>query len=335
MTMRQTLRRKLTGSIMLTALAVLVIVSICLLLGMARYSSAQFEDEIADVLTVDVLSEMNSGATGSTEGAAYNIEEILNAYAGRLRFGVDRTYSIWDATTGELVGGTEDAAMTKNVVTAMGGEIGNASPLLPTEMDIAIPIHGEVSLIVDIADDGRNMRTMFANVLLLLAAGAALSLLMCFFLSRIMANAFAGSAVQAAQQLREKSDKSLYPEGDWEAMAAAMYAPKKTKTRRGERSRDALDLILPYLREGYVRFDEEGNILEINVVAEELLGVSLESEEELTFEMTFQGVPMPQETQSMIRGQLIQNGRTLDVVFMALEPGMFAAILYPADGRMV
>ncbi|MDO4173417.1 MAG: PAS domain-containing protein [Eubacteriales bacterium] len=331
--MQQTLKRKLTGSMMLTALAVLAVVSVCLLLGMARYSSAQFENEVASALTVEVLEEMNSGATGTAEGAAYNVEEILSAYAGRLRFGADRSYSIWEASTGELLAGTEDAQMTDNVVTAMSGAVGNAAPLFPTKMDIAIPVSGEIPLVVDIVDNGSSMQTMFANMLMLLAVGAVLSLLMCLFLGFIMAEAFVGSAMQAAKSIREKNDKSLYPEGDWEAMASALHAPTKAKPRKGTRNRDALDLVLPYLREGYVRFDEEGDILEINAAAEELLGVSLESEGELTFEMTFQGVPMPQETQSMVRGKLVQNDRTLDVVFIAIEPGIFAAILYPVDGR--
>ena len=63
--MRKTLKRKLTGSMLLTVAAALVIVSVCLLLGVVRYSAAQFSHEIAEVFTTDVLTEMNAAATGS------------------------------------------------------------------------------------------------------------------------------------------------------------------------------------------------------------------------------------------------------------------------------
>lgn len=333
--MRKTLKKKMTASLLLTALAVMAIVSICLLLGMARYSSAQFEDEVANVLTVDLLTEMNDSATGAADSAAYNVEQILEAYAAQLRFGIDRKYSIWDAATGELVGGAEDAVMTNNIVTAMNGEVGDAFSLLPSQMDVAIPVAGEAALVVDICDDGSTMYAMFGNMVLFLAAALALSLIMCLILSRIFAGAFTESAMQAARDMRESNDSTLYPSGDWEAMAAAMYAPEKNKKKKGGPSPDALDILLPFLREGYVRFHADGKILEINEAAEALLGVSFDRDTELTFEKTFHNVPMPTENQRMVRGQLKQNGQTLEVVFVALEPNDFAAVLYPVDGRMV
>ena len=330
--MRKTLKQKLTVSLLLTALAVMAIVSASLLLGMARYSSAQFEDEVAGVLTVDLLSEMNTGATGTAESAAYNVEQILEAYAGQLRLGVDRTYSIWDAATGERLAGAEDAALTDNIVTAMQGEVGDHFSLLPSGMDVAVPITGEASLVLDITDDGSDMRSMFAMLALFLAVALVLSLMLCLVLSQMFAGAFAGAAVQAAKELRESNDRSLYPAGDWEAMASAMYVPEMG--RKNDR-KEELETLLPFLREGYVRFNLDGNILAINEAAEEMLGVSIRGEEALTFEKAFLGVPMLKENQSMVRGRLQQNGYTLDVTFVALEPDVFAAVIYPADGGTV
>ncbi|MGM9617666.1 hypothetical protein [Butyricicoccus sp.] len=330
--MRKTLKQKLTVSLLLTALAVMAIVSVSLLLGMARYSSAQFEDEVASVLTVDFLSEMNTGATGTAESAAYNVEQILEAYAGQLRLGVDRTYSIWDAATGERLAGAEDAALTDNIVTAMQGEVGDHFSLLPSGMDVAVPITGEASLVLDITDDGSDMRSMFAMLALFLAVALVLSLMLSLVLSQMFAGAFAGAAVQAAKELRESNDRSLYPAGDWEAMASAMYVPEMG--RKNDR-KEELETLLPFLREGYVRFNLDGNILAINEAAEAMLGVSIRGEEALTFEKTFLGVPMLKENQSMVRGRLQQNGYTLDVTFVALEPDVFAAVIYPADGGTV
>lgn len=333
--MRKTLKKKLTVSLLLTALSVMTIVSVSVLLGMARYSSAQFEDEVARVLTTDVLAEMNTAATGTSDNAAYQVEQMLEAYAGQLRLGVHRQYSIWDAATGERLAGAEDAELTDNIVTAMQGEVGDAFSLLPSGMDVAVPITGETSIVLDIADNGSDMLSMFGMLALFLGVALVLSLILCLILSRIFAGAFTDAAVQTAKQVRESNDKTLYPTGDWEAMASAMYTPETRKESKNKTQRDELKALLPFLREGYVRFDLDGKILEINEVAEQLLGVSIPAEEPLTFETAFHDVPMLKENQSMVRGRLQQNGYTLEIVFVAVEPGSFAAVVYPADGGTV
>lgn len=331
--MRKTLKRKLTGSMLLTVAAALVIVSVCLLLGVVRYSAAQFSHEIAEVFTTDVLTEMNAAATGSAESAAAAVGQAIDANAGVLRIGAGREYSVWDAETGDWIGGSqENAAVTDNIVAAMNGEVGQSIPLLASCMDIAIPINGDVMLVVDIMDDGSSMRTLLWNILLLLLAACVLSLVACLVLSHTLAGAFAASAVETARGIREHANDSSRPAGDWEAMALALYQPGSSKRRRKAEMVDMLDAVMPYLREGYLRFTaEDGIITEINTVAEHLLGVTMDTKNGLAFADAFPGVPMPDETQSMVHGQFTRAGRRLDVVFTALGDGTFAAVLRPVD----
>ena len=331
--MRKTLKRKLTGSMLLTVAAALVIVSVCLLLGVVRYSAAQFSHEIAEVFTTDVLTEMNAAATGSAESAAAAVGQAIDANAGVLRIGAGREYSVWDAETGDWIGGSqENAAVTDNIGAAMNGEVGQSIPLLASRMDIAIPINGDVMLVVDIMDDGSSMRTLLWNILLLLLAACVLSLVACLVLSHTLAGAFAASAVETARGIREHANDSSRPAGDWEAMALALYQPGSSKRRRKAEMVDMLDAVMPYLREGYLRFTaEDGIITEINTVAEHLLGVTMDTKNGLAFADAFPGVPMPDETQSMVHGQFTRAGRRLDVVFTALGDGTFAAVLRPVD----
>lgn len=331
--MRKTLKRKLTGSMLLTVAAALVIVSVCLLLGVVRYSAAQFSHEIAEVFTTDVLTEMNAAATGSAESAAAAVGQAIDANAGVLRIGAGREYSVWDAETGDWIGGSqENAAVTDNIVAAMNGEVGQSIPLLASRMDIAIPINGDVMLVVDIMDDGSSMRTLLWNILLLLLAACVLSLVACLVLSHTLAGAFAASAVETARGIREHANDSSRPAGDWEAMALALYQSGSSKRRRKTEMVDMLDAVMPYLREGYLRFTaEDGIITEINTVAEHLLGVTMDTKNGLAFADAFPGVPMPDETQSMVHGQFTRAGRRLDVVFTALGDGTFAAVLRPVD----
>ena len=75
--MRKSLQKKLTGSMLVAVAAALVIVSVCLLFGMARYAEQQFETEVSQVLTTDLLSEMNENATGTADSAAAETEKII------------------------------------------------------------------------------------------------------------------------------------------------------------------------------------------------------------------------------------------------------------------
>lgn len=327
--MQQTLKRKLTGSMLLTVAAAMVIVSVCLLFGMARYSAAQFSRDIAEVFTTDVLTEMNASATDSPESAAIALEQTVDANAGRLRIGAGREYSIWDAETGNCIGGSqENAAVTDNIITAMNGTVGQAVSLLPAQMDIAIPVTGDVALVIDIVDDGSAMRTLLWNVLMLLLVAVVLSLLACAVLSHILAGAFAGSAAQTAQEIRQRANQDDMPEGDWEAMAVALYRPEP-KHRRV--SLNALQKIVPYLQDGYVRFTlENGIVLEINEAARNLLKIAPDTDD-LTFAQIFPGVPMPDETQGMVHGQFTHAGKRIDVVFLALGDDTFAGILHAID----
>lgn len=338
--MRKTLKNKLTGSMMLAVAAALAIVSVCLLLGVTRYSGAQFSQEVAEVFTTDLLEELNAGATGSAESAASAVAQAVDANAGRLRIGAGREYTVWDVESGNCVGGSarDAAAATGNIVTAMNGAVGDSIPLFASRMDIAIPVTRDVSLVVDIADDGGAMRALCWHIALLLAIAGVISLAACLLLSRQMAGAFVASAAQTAQDIRTKADDALRPAGDWEAMALALYQPAPPRRRKARETADAMHSVLPYLRDGYVRFSVDGSIVEMNAAAQNLLGVAFpsgEGEEPLTFEQAFRGVPLPDETHGMIHGQFTQGGRRLDVVFVALGDGAFAAVLHLAAGRAV
>ena len=204
-------------------------------------------------------------------------------------------------------------------------------PLLPTKMDVAVPITGESALILDIQDDGSSMRALMARLAVLLLAGLVLSLLAAAGISWGLAKSFSDCAAHTAQELRERKNQELVPHGEWEAMAAALYAPEKKK-RKG-RDRTALNILLPFLQEGYVLFQADGKVLEINLMAEQLLGAEIKAGKTLCFEDVFHDVPMPTAEQSLIRGKLRQNHATMDVTFATLEPGLFAAIVTPSDRR--
>ena len=333
--MRKTLKNTLTGSMVLTVAIAMVIVSVCLLLGTMRYGSSRFSHDVGDVFTTELLTELNMTSTGTAESAAVSVEQVLQANAGNLGIGTGREYSIWDVESGNCIGGTQsEVSMTDNIITAMRGEIGDTTSIFPVKMDIAIPINGEVLLVLDIVDDGKKTQTLCWNIVVLLVIAFVLSMLAAVLISRLFADAFASSAVETAREVRNKAKQSYAPTGDWEALAIALYEPKQMK-RKDHLQEDVLDKIMPYLGDGYVKFHINGDILAINSTAEHLLGVTFDvdapQEEMLTFAQAFGGVPMPNETQSMVHGMFTRAGLRLEVYFVALEPDTFGAVLRPAN----
>lgn len=127
-------------------------------------------------------------------------DSCASAPAEAIRFGTPQR--------GERLAGDENAVMTDNIVTAMGGGVGDAMPLLPTKMDVAVPITGESALILDIQDDGSSMRALMARLAVLLLAGLVLSLLAAAGISWGLAKSFSDCAAHTAQELRERNQSS-------------------------------------------------------------------------------------------------------------------------------
>lgn len=327
--MRKSLRNALTGSIMLTVFASMVVVTLCLLLGTMRYSSVSFRDDVASVFTEDVLTELNSAASGMPGAAASSVQQTVEAYTGKLRIGAGREYAIWDSETGELLGGSQDdLSVTDNVITAMNGEIGDKLPFFASHMDIAIPLTGETGMVIDIMDDASAARALCGRIVLLMLIGMAVSLLMSLAISRILSGSLAKSAAINARRVREKEQETMLPSGDWEAMAVALGA---TMTLRKHAQGDMLERVKPYLDDGFVSFETDGGaVTEMNENAQKLLSVTYS--ENLTFDKVFRGVPMPDASQSMVHGRFTQRGRRLDVVFMAVNSEQFLAIVRPEEG---
>lgn len=326
--MRKTLKKKLTCSVMLTVLAALAVVSVCILLGVTRYCSAQFSQNVSEVFTEELLTELNGFATGTSAGAAANVQKTVDAHAAQLGIGSGCQYAVWDASTGAYLGGSQELSVTDNVVTAMNGNIGDAMPLFSSAMDIAIPLSGDTPLVLDIQNDGSAKRSLCANIGVLLLAALVLSLLMCLLLSRPLTDAFAQSAAETAQLVREQREHAGSGSG-WESLALAL-APSPRRKKRGEDSEAAaVAQLSAYLEEGIAQFSVDGVITQLNRTAQILLGVSFE--EDLTFEQVFRGVPMPDETQSMVHGRFTQAGSRLDVVFTLLDSGSFAAVVRLAE----
>lgn len=330
--MRKTLKRMMTGGMLLTVAASMVIVFLCLLVGTMKYSSTHFANEMADVFTTDTLTQLNAAASGTDSYAVETLSQAVDAYAGQLRIGSGREYSIWDAESGEYLGGSisqEDAAVTDNIITAMNGIVGDHISLFSSRMDIAVPVNGEAALVIDVQDDGSDMRQLCGTVLALYGAALVISLLLGLLLSWLFSTAFTRSAVQTARELREQDATAERPNGDWEALAAAMLDPQK-KRKKGAAQTDALQTVVPYLSEGYLQFDKNGKITFLSDAAQQLLRI--DTAQPYSFETVFPGVPMPSVLQKMVHGQFTHAGQRLDVVFLLIGAEEFAAIVRPVRG---
>lgn len=334
--MRKTLKRSLTGGMLLTTAASMLIVFLCLLIGTMKYSTTRFANDMADVFSMETLTELNAAAVGTDSYSMEKLTQAVEAYSGQLRIGAGREYTIWNTATGEFLAGSmdeADAVMTDNVLSAMNGNVGDTIGLFSTKMDIAIPINGTVALVLDVQDDGSEMRALCSTVLLIYLAALVLAMLLSFILSMLFAHAFTRSAVETAKELRQQETADALPTGDWEALAAAMLETKPSKKQKTKTKTDRFETILPYLSEGYVQFRRDGEITYLSDAAAQLLHI--DSEQKHTFAEAFPGVPMPTSEQKMVHGQFTCEDQRLDVVFLMVDAEEFAAVLRPVRGYAV
>ena len=81
--MRKSLQKKLTGSMLVAVAAALVIVSVCLLFGMARYAEQQFETEVMTLKGKKLSAPMP--------------DSCASAPAEAIRFGTPQRETVWRA----------------------------------------------------------------------------------------------------------------------------------------------------------------------------------------------------------------------------------------------
>ncbi len=341
--MKESLRRKWTATLMMLVLCVLCIVGVFLLSATVNYYINQFRSQVGTVFTTDLLQEMNTEATGDPNTAATALSEMVEAYSGALGIGSGREYYILDGETGECLA-TSDAAFdgiaphTTNIVRAMNGSIGESLPLFGKTMDIAIPIQGDSNYVLAITDDRSDMHHMCWLMFLVIVAALVVGLLSAAALSMVLIRTVTDPIAElnegAKRITRGEYDKVLLvrdPDelGELTESFNEMSAFVRRSVRMAELERVRLQAVSGYLKEGILGLSATGEVTEMNTAAELLLGLPFA--EGLTFAAVFPHLTFPDASRGIVQMVMQRGEQRLRLVFVADSERGFTVLVIPME----
>ena len=205
--MNRSLYTKLVLIILFLIIALMLVAGVFLTRGVRSFYLNDFYDIMAEVFSDQELADALRAA--AAEDDPEYMSEILGVYAGRL--GIDRgtrNYHILSGATGEWLAGSvtpeNGVEITPNIVTALGGENGDASDPNADYMDLALPVEGgDQDYIIYIIDNRETMRSLNDQLLLIIVEALAVGLVISVFLSLLLAK----TMIAPIQELTHAAEK--------------------------------------------------------------------------------------------------------------------------------
>ena len=205
--MNRSLYTKLVLIILFLIIVLMLVAGVFLTRGVRSFYLNDFYDNMSEVFADNEVAVALREAAAD-DSPAY-MSEILGVYAGRL--GIDRgtrNYHILDGATGDWLAGSvtmeNGVEITPNIVTALGGESGDASDPNADYMDLALPVEGgDSDYIIYIIDNRETMRSLNDQLLLIIVEALAVGLVISVFLSLLLAK----TMIAPIQELTHAAEK--------------------------------------------------------------------------------------------------------------------------------
>jgi len=197
--MKRSLHLKLSLILILMIILLIIVVSAFLVRGVETFYIEEFYGQMHAFFGDPEVAGALLGTQGTAERPDYqSLAERLSVYSGRLGivYGV-RHYYVLDGLTGAFLAGSvvpEEGAfrITPNVLTALGGEIGDRSDRRLNFMDVAIPLttadgNTYIIQILDTKQTASDLSGSLITIILLTGiVGLGISILLSFVLSKTL-----------------------------------------------------------------------------------------------------------------------------------------------------
>lgn len=279
--MFKSIQWKLVAMFLLVALAVIIVIGTFTINSVADFYNKDFKNQIEAALTADFTDRLSAAlAEKQPEQAVFQTAEVFSA---RLGINSYRNYYVLDSFG--VSSGGEKLAKTDNIITAMGGNIGNKTHSGVGYMDYAYPIKdssGRTQYILYIRDSKEEVfevtRNIFTIILQALIMGILLATVLGFLLSR--------SITTPISNLTAKAEKIA--QGEFEHIGTVSskdeigqlintfgYMSKTLKTTLEEigEERDKVETVIGCMTDGVMAFNQDGEIIHINPAAKNMLDI--------------------------------------------------------------
>lgn len=262
----------------------MIAVGTFLLNSVSSYYHKEFVTQMESmVFTSDFKKQLTSAANG--ENPVEELKNLIDVYSGRIGLDSYRSYTILGGDTGSVLYSSEgktDVDESQNLLTAMGGGVGNTVNRRARVMDYAYPIEraGGEGYIVYIADTKDELYGILGNIFKIIFWALFLGLIISAVLGLFMAR----TIIAPIRSLKNRAEKITG--GDFEErleiksrdeigdltktfntmaseLAATLSEIAKEKTK--------VETILRYMTDAVIAFYRDGSVMHINPAAEEML----------------------------------------------------------------
>lgn len=291
--MFRSLHMKLVLIMVLLIVSLMTVVGAFLMNSVVRFYLDDFHDKMASTFeNQSFLEDLTTPVAGEQSGVE-GLQNVLKASMGEL--GVDgrnRNYFILDGNTGAYLAGSDEELWpalkdtSPNLLKALRtGEPASASSFPADYMDAAIPIQrGDVPYIIYIYDNRQAVQDLNGDLFMLIVQamifGLISSVLLSFLLSKTMITPIErltdGAKRVAAGDFSHKIGVGSKDEiGVLTANFNSMARQLQATIREAENERNKLDTLFLHMTDGVVAFSREGNVVQKNPAAEDMLGRSI------------------------------------------------------------
>ena len=318
--MFRSLHRKLVLVLVLLIVSVMAVVGTFLINSVTSYHIREFRSQMSSVFTSEFILtlEQNADDHGTLRG-------MIEAYSASLGIDEYRCFYVLDGRTGAYLSGSDDdyganLQLTPNILTAMTGQVGQATESLGEYFDVAVPIRddsGSVLFVVGVLDDKSELQELNWNLFTILIRailfGLVVAIFLSFLLSKTITTPVEKLTEQAARIASGDFTSSAQVQSDDEIGILSdtfdeMSVQLETTLRQVEEERNKLDTLFQHMADGMVAFDSDGVLLQFNAAAEEMLDRKLE--DDLRYTDVFPEVQVRQE-------DLAQDGKSIEIDYAA------------------
>lgn len=298
--MLKSIQSKIVILFMLIILAVFITAGTFMLSNVSQFYydnfMSQMENNVFDSRFEDALAD-----AVESDNAKAKIEELLEAYYGKIGVNSYRNYVLLDGDDGSYISGSSGVTVsnleiTGNLLSAINGHTGNVIDKNSKYMDYAYPvkIDGKIAYVIYVYETKDTLNNfsqrMLSVITQALLIGVVIAVILGFLFSRTITKPIKNITVRA-----EKIAKGFFDTGKMSTSKDEIGVLTNTFVTMGKKLKEnvfqledqktKIETILEYSSDGIVAFDTTGKIILINPEAKKLLNI--ENEEEIEFDAFF------------------------------------------------
>lgn len=280
----RSLRTKLVLIMVLLILALMTVVGSFLINGVGNFYINDFYIQMEQTFSLDFIRQLQD----LTDDGPSRMKELLMAQSD---LGIDiagRNVYVLDSR-GQVLDSSDQASqvnMTANLLTALGGQVGQNSSITAGYMDLAVPVEGgDQDYIVYVLDNKTTVNSLTEEVLGIILRSLLLGLAICVALSFLLAQILitpiraltAGTRQVAAGDFSQKVEVTSRDEiGVLTRNFNYMSQVLRNTISEAENERNKLATLFLHMTDGVVAFDTDGMVIHFNPAANQMLSRNLD-----------------------------------------------------------